>query len=319
VVVPTFQRPALLRDCIEALCHQTLAPDRYEILVIDDGRDAATRQLVDAAAVSRTTPAIHYLTSLARQSGPAAARNVGWKAARGEIIAFTDDDCRPHPRWLSAGLAVFEDPDIAGAWGRIVVPIPSDPTDYERNTANLERAPFATANCFYRRTALHAVRGFDERFTAAWREDSDMQFSLLERGFRLAQAPGAIVEHPVRQPRWGISVEQQRNNLFNALLFKKHPLLYRRLIQPSPPWDYYANVAALLGSVAGAAMGWTWLGGPSVVLWLVGVGGFCVHRLRHTSRHTSHVLEMLITSALIPPVAVYWRLRGAVKYRVAFL
>lgn len=199
------------------------------------------------------------------------------------------------------------------------MPISRHPTDYERNTAGLERAPFATANCFYRKTALQVVRGFDERFTAAWREDSDIQFSLIERGFTLTDAPDAIVEHPVRPGRWGISVSQQRANMFNALLFKKHPLLYRRRIQPAPPWHYYANVAALLGTAVGGVTGWIWLAAPCLLLWLAGIVPFCVRRLWHTSRHITHVLEVLVTSALIPPTAVFWRLRGAVKYRVAFL
>lgn len=115
VVVPTFRRPTLLRECLAALCDQTLAPEQYEIVVVDDGCDAATRHEVAAAALFRTQPAIRYLTGVVSRRGPAAARNVGWRAARGEIIAFTDDDCRPRPGWLSAGLAAFDDSHIAGA------------------------------------------------------------------------------------------------------------------------------------------------------------------------------------------------------------
>ena len=141
-----------------------------------------------------------------------------------------------------------------GVCGRIIVPLPPAPTDYERDAAGLETAEFATANCFYRREALEAVGGFDERFTAAWREDTDLFFALLERGDR-ARAPEAVVIHPVRPARWGISIRQQRKSMFNALLFKKHPALYRERIQASPPLHYYGIVGALLVALVGMVSG----------------------------------------------------------------
>lgn len=319
VVVPTYRRPELLRQCLIALQSQTLAPDRYEIIVVDDGLDGATQREVESWMKPAGGPAIRYLTTPAAQSGPAAARNIGWRAASGEIIAFTDDDCRPSRQWLAAGRAAFADPQLSGAWGRIIVPLSEDPTDHERNTAGLERAPCATANCFYRKQALALVGGFDEQFTAAWSEDSDLQFALLEQKQKLVAAPDAVVVHPVRPAPWGISIRQQRNNLFNALLYKKHPSLYRRLIQAAPPWHYYLNAGALVGAAIGWWLAIAWLFWPALVLWAAGVATFCSRRLRGTSRRIAHVAEMLVTSAVIPPVAVYWRLRGAIKYRVAFL
>ncbi len=319
VVVPTFRRPGLLHQVLTALCDQTMPPNRYEIVVVDDGADAETRREVESWKPAQGTPAIRYLTTPAAQSGPAVARNLGWRAARAGIIAFTDDDCQPATDWLAAGIEALADPDVSGAWGRIVVPLPEDPTDYDRNTAGLEDAPCATANCFYRAAALRAVDGFDERFTAAWREDSDLQFALMEMGHHIIEVRGAVVVHPVRPASWGVSVRQQRNNLYNALLFKKHPSLYRRLIQDSPPWHYYINALALLSGAVGWSLGWAWVFGPALAVWVMNVGQFCAHRLEHTSRRAVHIVEMLVTSALIPPVAVYWRLRGAIKYRVAFL
>jgi GT2 family glycosyltransferase len=114
-------------------------------------------------------------------------RRAQHRLARGAIIAFTDDDCIPDPGWLSAGASAFA-PGVAGVDGTIVVPLPDRPTDYERDAAGLTGAEFATANCFYRREVLAAVGGFDERFTAAWREDSDLFFTLRERGYQLERA-----------------------------------------------------------------------------------------------------------------------------------
>ena len=82
--------------------------------------------------------------------------------------------------------------------GRIRMPIPSEPTDYERDANGLERAEFVTANCFGASVGLERLSGFDEGFRLAWREDSDLHFRLLRIGARLVHAPRAVVVHPVR-------------------------------------------------------------------------------------------------------------------------
>ncbi|HEX7127419.1 MAG TPA: glycosyltransferase, partial [Thermodesulfobacteriota bacterium] len=213
VVVPTYRRPDLLDRCLAALDTQTLDPGAYEVLVVDDADAAGTRRQVEAFA-ARARPAVRYLAVSGRH-GPAVARNVGWRAARGAIVAFTDDDTVADPRWLAAGLAAFVD-GVAGVAGRVAVPLPATPTDYERDAAGLEIGQFVTANCFYRRDALAAVDGFDERFEAAWREDSDLWFSLEAAGARLERCDAALVLHPVRPARFGVSLGQQRKAQFNA-------------------------------------------------------------------------------------------------------
>jgi glycosyltransferase involved in cell wall biosynthesis len=316
VVVPTYRRPDLLDRCLEALAKQEIDPSGFEIIVADDAASEATRRQVEGWAGRSPIP-IRYAGPAASR-GPAAARNAGWRAARGEVVAFTDDDCLPEPRWLSEGIAALAD-GAAAASGPVVVPIPERPTDYERDAAGLERAEFVTANCFVRRDVLEAVGGFDERYAAAWREDSDLQFTLLARGHRIVRAPRAVVVHPVRPAPWGISLRQQRKSQFNALLFKKFPDLYRRRIRSSPPWDYYAIVASL------ATAATAWLAGPrgvlpaAVALWGALTARFCARRLRRNSLAPGHVAEMVVTSALIPPLSVFWRLYGAFKFRVFFL
>jgi GT2 family glycosyltransferase len=306
-----------LNHCLHALCGQRLNHARYEIIVVADGPCEHSRRVAGAWTERPDAPEIRYLEAETR-GGPAAARNIGWRAARGAIIAFTDDDCVPSAGWLAAGLDAFADPSVAAVCGRILVPMPAAPTDWERNVAGLEQAPFATANCFYRRRALELIGGFDERFTAAYREDSDLQFRLLAQGLRCASQPSAVVVHPVRPAPWGISLRLQRNNVFNALLYKKHPALYCRLIQAQPPWRYYAMVATFIGACAAGFADRPWIAGGALAVWLALTAEFCRRRLRHTSRRIGHIIEMAVTSALIPPLAVFWRIRGAVKYQVFF-
>jgi glycosyltransferase involved in cell wall biosynthesis len=320
VVVPTYRRPALLTRCLGAILAQRLDPAAFEIVVVDDGHDDATRDAVEALARRSVRPTIRYLRP-ARGRGPAVARNAGWRAAHAPLIAFTDDDTIPDPDWLAEGERAIG--RAAAVAGRVLVPRGDDastrPTDHELMTRGLERAEFVTANAFVRRDALATVGGFDERFARAWREDSDLQFRLLEDVGTIVRCPTAVVAHPVRPERWGVSLRQQKNVFYDALLYKKHPRLYRERILGRPPWDYYgivglAGVAAVAAVAGRTSLAWA-SGGIASALVLA----FALRRLSRTSRRPAHVAEMLVTSAAIPFLSVYWRLRGAVHYRVAYL
>ena len=320
IVVPTYQRLQLLERCLHALTRQQFPSAEYEIIVCDDAGSVDCERLVRTIA-AQTRVALHYIKVSEPGGdgphGPAVARNRGWRAARGALIAFTDDDTIADARWLSEGLLAFT-PTVVGAWGRIVVPIPPQPTDYQRDIAGLEGAECATANCFYRRSALLAVGGFDERFTAAWREDADLYFTLLRLG-EVVYIPDAVVVHPVRAAPWGVSVSLQRKAMFNALLYKKHPQLYRARIQRRAPWHYYTMVLALAAAITLFLAGAHDAAILALAAWLLLVLRFAYKRLRHTAHHPLHVAEMLWTSVLIPPLSIFWRLRGAIKYRVLFL
>ena len=319
VVMPTYRRVGLMMRCLRALLAQHLPPDHYEIIVVDDGREDAVRDAVDGLA---TGVRVRYLRNPDGQ-GPAAARNCGWRAARAPVVAFTDDDTIPDPGWLAAGVAALDaQPDWVAAAGRVVVPLEGDPTrrptDHELMTQGLARAEFVTANAFVRRAALQAIGGFDERFRRAWREDSDLQFRLLQQG-PVGRADGAVVLHPVRPEPWGISLRQQRNTFFDALLYKKHPRLYRERIRPVPPWDYYQVVGLSAAAVAGIATGHRSAGAAALGAALALVLRIGWRRLRATDRSPRHMAEMLLTSAAIPFLSVWWRLRGALHFKVLFL
>ncbi|KVH35380.1 glycosyltransferase family 2 protein [Burkholderia cepacia] len=320
IVVPTYRRPDLLERCLDALCVQVFDPAAYEIVVVDDDPAGSARPVVDACRARLSdVPAIRYMTAPATQ-GPAGARNVGWRSACGALIAFTDDDTIADPTWLSQGAAaLLAEPSAAAAAGRIDVPLRPRPTDYERDAAGLAHAEFATANCFVRRAALERVGGFDERFTRAWREDADLMFALREHAGPIVDAGTARILHPVRPARWGASIGQQSKVYFDALLYKKHRATYRRHIRPVPPWHYYAAVVAALGAIAGFAAGLPAQGVACAAVWAMITAAFCARRLRGTQLTVSHVAEMIVTSIAIPPVSLYWRMRGALHFRVLFL
>jgi GT2 family glycosyltransferase len=322
VVIPTYRRPDLLERCLAALVEQGFPRDSFEIVVADDGPEERLRRVVRHwALLTRGAPEIRYLPVTATQ-GPAGARNRGWEMADSPVIAFTDDDTVPHRDWIVEGYrALLSNPSALAAAGRVVVPMPADraPTDYEKDMGRLAAAEFVTANVFVRRSALEAIGGFDERFTSAWREDSDLQFALLGLRGEIVAAPDAIVEHPVRPAGWLDNLRAHRKILFDALLFKKHPRLYRERIRRSPPWNYYSIVVAIVLMALGALLRAPLVAAIGLAGWGFLTARFALLRLRGTSHSPRHVIETITTSALIPPVAVFWRLAGAVRYRVLFL
>ncbi|MFL9912946.1 glycosyltransferase family 2 protein [Paraburkholderia sp. RL17-337-BIB-A] len=319
VVVPTYRRSALLAACLAALCEQDFPAGRYEILVCDDGPDEATRACVERLAEAQAARglAVRYVP-VTRTQGPAGARNAGWQQARSPVIAFTDDDTLPDRHWLTGGVAALAH-GAAAATGAIVVPLPPRPTDYEADASGLERAEFSTANAFVVRSFLAAAGGFDERFTSAWREDSDLQFTLMQAGGEIVRVPEALVVHPVRPARWGVSIAQQKKSQFDALLYRKHPELFRTRIRTTPPLLYYAILCTTLTALCAVFAGGAAIALTALFAWLVLTGWFCAMRLRGRDRSWQHIAEMALTSIPIPLLSIFWRLYGAFRFKVLFL
>lgn len=318
IVIPTFQRPALLASCLHALANQEFQKNRYEIIVVTDGPDEYTRTMIQQQNI--LSPSLRVL-ALPYKKGPAAARNEGWKKAKGTLILFTDDDCVPHPTWIKELFnAYLQQPyAIAAFSGQVVVPCSEKPTDYEKNTAWLEKADFVTANCACTKAALKQINGFDEAFTMAWREDSDLQFKLIDCGIPIHYIPKAVVTHPVRKACWGISLKEQKKSMFNALLYKKYPALYKQKIRKRPLWNYYAIALLFITAAIAAILQQKTIGVIAFSGWLLLIAGFTIKRLKGTTHSIEHVAEMVITSILIPFLSIYWTLYGSYKFKTLLL
>lgn len=316
VVIPTYKRPDLLLVCLAHLEAQTLSKGEFEVLVVSDGFDESTRTAV--SGFMEYSPMHIVLLHTEGKQGPAAARNIGWQHAAAPLIAFTDDDCRPEPSWLIAFLDHYADGFKAFS-GFTRVPMPRQLSDFALNTFHLQTAAFITANCACARILLEEVGGFDERFKAAWREDSDLEFKLNSKGVAVLKIGGAVVIHPVRTAPWGISIREQKKGQYNALLYKKFPAFYRERIQAFPPLSYYAVVSLFALIVVSYVMHWYAVGIIAFVLMNAFVLRFFYRRLIPLPKSGAHIWEMLLTSWVIPFVAVYWRVYGAVKFRVVFL
>jgi GT2 family glycosyltransferase len=318
VVVPACGRMDLLDRSLDALMRQNFDPQRVEIIVVDDEPNHNTLHLV-AGWRTRTLergPRLSYVANPG-PSGPASARNRGWRAARAPIVAFTSDDTVPDPNWLAEGMAAFTQ-DTEVVCGCLQTLASSRPTEHQRSARGHEAADFTSANCFFRKDVLVRMDGFDERFNVPRGSDADMHFRLLEHGVVISRAPRALVVHPVRPAPWGASLLQIRHAVYDALLYKKHPALYRQKIEPRPRWDHYAIVGVLLLALASLLLGLPVAAGLAFAVWALLTARLCAHRLRGVAHTPGIVAEMIVTSVLLPPLTVFWRLTGAVRFRVRF-
>ncbi|QMW02956.1 glycosyltransferase family 2 protein [Spirosoma foliorum] len=323
VVIPTYQQPALLLKCLDALGRQRLSRDQFEIIVVDEGNSPETETAVQlfAKQVARDGGPIEvrYLGQPERR-GPAAARNRGWRAARGRIIAFTDDDCLPESEWLSSALLCFQ----RGAQvmsGQLRVYLPNQPTPLDRTATILKRAEFMSSNCFCRKSTLERVNGFEEAFDIDWREDSDLQFKFIQAGIPIGKCTEAVVVHHIRPCPWYGLLRDERNNSYDALLYKRHPNLFRERI-PSfrrQVLQYYASVISISSGLAGLVTGHFVIALLGLGIWALLSTYLIIRHLPKSPLNSTTVKHAVLTALATPFLSVYWRLHGAFKYKVLYL
>src|SRR5581483_4410662 len=209
--------------------------------VADDGPGVPVVVVDDASAVPVTVGAGGAggvaIVRRARQGGPAAARNDGWRATGAELVAFVDANCEPDTGWLDTVLPHFGDPLVAAVAPRIVLaPHPAAPgwlAAYEDGGSPLDlgageaivrpRSPVAyvpTAALVVRRAALEALGGFDESLTVG--EDVDFVWRLAAAGWTIRYEPRATVRHPMRPTVAAWLAQRYRYGTSAAALARRH-------------------------------------------------------------------------------------------------
>jgi GT2 family glycosyltransferase len=273
------------------------------VVVATRGRRPASLAALRASLEGQADEVIVVEDSEGR--GPSWARNVGWRSASADLVAFVDDDCVASPWWLGALVARAGEGDVV-VQGRVEPAGAMEPFSRSLEVRDGPGPWFQTANVLYPRSVLQAVGGFDEEAFPYVGEDTDLAWRAREAGASFVFAPDAVVRHDVARLgpvgalrfafRWRDSV----------LLFKRHPELRRAALTKRVFWkgSHYLLVRALFTFLLPRRLwglaAWLWLpyalhlvdrwreegGGPALAPWialhdLVEVGAIARGAVKH--------------------------------------
>lgn len=308
VVVPTYNRVGLLLQLLESLRKQTYPKDRFEVVIVDDGSTDETEQVVQEFA--RTVPfSVVYLRQ--PRKGPAAARNLGIRHSRGEIIAFADSDVTVVEDWITNAVKYFEN-GADGVEGKTEPR--GDETPFAHRAHNLKGGQFLTCNIFYTKTILEKVGGFDERFRAPHREDSDLAWRVLDAGGRIVFGPDVVAFHPYFPKRPLSTLKSFTLLQYDYLLYFKHPKRFREA-------GWFPNLRHHILHCAFGFATLVALIAKSYPLAVVTGGLLLLRALRSTKRTLSgyqanalYVAEAFLYCLLAPFVHIGMRLYGYLRF-----
>lgn len=199
IIIPVYNRAKQLAVCLQSLAQQEYPRDCFEVIVVDDGSEVSLETVV---APFRKQINLSLYKQI--NAGPAAARNTGAKHAKGDFLAFTDDDCKPASDWLKVLAKYFKKtPDflvggrtinrltdnIFSATSQLIVDIV-----YRHYNANPEQARFfASNNIAIPARKFNELGGFNTKFRTS--EDRELCDRWLHHGYRMIYAQDAVIYH----------------------------------------------------------------------------------------------------------------------------
>jgi len=229
IILLTKNRIDLLRKCLISLSKQTYK--NYEIIVLDDFSHDGTEKMILEMSKNQSNIRFYQRGS----SGLGYGRKMGVNAAKGEIIAFIDDDEEAHSDWLKKGLEELERQQADIVRGAVYYP---DGKLFRH--LRIDKMEYPTANIFYKKEVLESIDNFDERFEYGG-EDIDVGLRALKKGYKLVLCKEAVTIHcfPPKSTvsrlgqMWNIGRFRTTNSV---LLFKKHPEYRCKLV-----YHYFYN------------------------------------------------------------------------------
>lgn len=270
IVVPTHHRPGQLHDLLKSLEQQTYPRECLEVVLVPSPDDPAFQIVREYQGRGLPIACACIPGDPWQGRNPSAKRNFGARQARGEWLAFIDDDCIADPEWIAKALPFLADPAVVAVEGCKVIPPVHPPTvTYKGLLVFTRPGGFQTCNMFYRRDLFLRLGGFDLRFPF-YLEDSDLAWSVIDQGYTIPYAAESRVLHPVGEPvPWRLLDEAKRSILL-PLLRAKHPVLYRRSGMRGvrrAHWPYLVAYAGLLVALL-TGRGWAVAGALGAVLLL---------------------------------------------------
>lgn len=210
VVVCTYNRSELLRECLTHLATQTGPATLSEVIVVDNNSSDDTVDMVRRFCTEHGW----FRLVFENQQGLAYSRNRGLQDAKGQYVAYIDDDARPDPSWIGAILDFAEaHPDVAAFGGPYRgyarAPIPNwFPREY--GTWDLGRQSFVLpgteflcgTNMIFRKDALESLGGFDATLgvrggALGYGEETELVMRMRAQGFAIHYVADIVVEHAI--------------------------------------------------------------------------------------------------------------------------
>lgn len=199
IIIPTYNRPDSLMTCLRALTQLNYPPDRFEIIIVDDGS-----RFPVSLPEAQLQESIMIMILQQCNGGPASARNAGAQKARGDIFAFTDDDCVPDAHWLREFANAFHKAPSDLLGGRTINGLTTNPYSTasqiiaeEAYTYFFSRKSelrfFASNNMAVPARLFQECGGFNSSFRTA--EDRDFCDRWMRDGHSLTYVPKAVVHH----------------------------------------------------------------------------------------------------------------------------
>lgn len=231
VVVGIRNEERFIEECIESLLKLDYPQDFYEVIIVDGMSTDKTRDLVQKYPVRLL---------LNERKNVAAARNLGVENARGDLVAFTDGDCKVDPQWLKTLVREMQSaPDDVVCVGGPNLIFDTDPVfgrvvGYSQETflgsggsaqsKNSTKKHYVSSlpncNAMYKKSAIKKVGGFDERFLVG--QDGDLNYRIGKKGHKFLYIPQAQVLHHRRGTLKSFSIRMFKYGMWMAELFKKH-------------------------------------------------------------------------------------------------
>lgn len=231
VVVGIRNEEKFIKECIESLLNLDYPKDSYEIIIVDGMSTDKTRDIVQKYPVKLL---------LNEKKNVAAARNLGVKNARGELVAFTDGDCKVDAQWLKVLVHEMQaSPDDVVCFGGPNLIFDTDPVfgrvvgyaqesflgsggsaQSKNSTKKHYVGSLPNCNAMYKKAAIKGVGGFDERFVVG--QDGDLNYRIGKKGNKFLYIPKAQVLHHRRGTLKSFSVRMFKYGMWMAELFKKH-------------------------------------------------------------------------------------------------
>ena len=326
VVIPTFNRKNSLNKTLQSLINQNYPQNKYEIIVCDDGSTDDTPALMKSTQNGASVEIKYFVQA---NSGPASARNLGIREAKGEIIGFIDDDCIAVPDWINSTLKHFGQPKIGGVQGPTLqiskIPLRKKVFNYAR-TANVTKQDYSYASCniFYRKDILDAIKGFDSNFPVpCWGEDTDLGNRIALRGYDIVFDDDVKVFHDIQYIPFYSYLRSLKKYSSRALLIKRYPFMRKRfplkiigVKSHVYPIFIILSILAYIISKLGAFSDF-YLSGAIALTFVFYLWG----RVTIDSNYKLYPmrLALFLRYLLLDTVGLYYTLKGCVRYKTILL